>query len=65
MDFQTFLKNKNGYNTVYIVINRLGKRPISIPYIKDITALDMAQLFINRIYRIFSPLDSIMSDYGP
>ena len=60
-----FPKDKNGYDTVYIVVDRLSKRPISIPYIKDITASGIARLFINRIYRIFSPPDSIISDRRP
>ena len=65
MDFQTFLRDKNGYDTIYIVIDRLSKRPILIPYTKDITAPGIARLFIDRIYRIFGPLDTIISDRSP
>ena len=65
MDFKSFLKDKNGYDMVYIVVDRLGKRAYSIPYHKIITAKDMVRLFISNVYRTHGPPDTIVSDRGP
>jgi len=50
MDFKLFLKDAHGYNAAFIVINRLYKQSVSLPYFKTITAKDMARLYINNIY---------------
>lgn len=65
MDFQTFPKDKKGYDSVYVVVDRLGKRPYSIPCYKTTTAKDMALLYIDRVYRTHGPPDTIVSDRGP
>jgi transposase InsO family protein len=65
MDFKSFPKDENGFDTVYVVIDRLGKRAYSIPCHKTTTAKDMARLFISNIYRTHGPPDIIVSDRGP
>jgi transposase InsO family protein len=65
MDFKSFPKDKKGYNAVYVVIDRLGKRAYSIPCHKTTTAKDMAQLFISNVYRTHGPPETIVSDRGP
>jgi hypothetical protein len=65
MDFQSLTKDKRGYDSVFVVVDRLGKRPFSMPCTKDITAKGMAQLYINTVYRTYGPPDSITSDRGP
>jgi hypothetical protein len=65
MDFKSFPQDKKGYDTVYVVIDRLGKRAYSIPCHKTTTAKDMAQLFISNVYRTHGPPDTIVSDRGP
>jgi len=50
---------------VIILVDRFGKRPFLIPYYKDINAKKVAQLYIYYIYRIYKPLDTIVSDYRP
>jgi transposase InsO family protein len=65
MDFKSFPKDKKGYDTVYVVIDRLSKRAYSIPCHKTTTAKDMAQLFISNIYRTHGPPETIVSDRGP
>jgi hypothetical protein len=42
IDFKSFPKDKYGYNIAYIVIDRLSKQSISIPYYKTATAKDIA-----------------------
>ena len=65
MDFKLFPKDKEGYNMVYVVIDRLGKRIYLILYYKITTVKEMAQLFISNIYRTHSLLDTIIFDRGP
>jgi len=65
MDFKSFPKDKKGYDAVYVVIDRLGKRAYSIPCHKTTTAKDMAQLFISNVYRTHGAPDTIVSDRGP
>ena len=65
MDFKSFPKDKKGYDTVYVIIDRLGKRAYSIPCHKTTTAKDMAQLFISNVYRTHGPPETIVSDRGP
>ena len=65
MDFKLFLKDKYSYNMAFIVVNRLSKQAISLPYFKTITAKDMAHMYINNIYRIYSAPKLIISNYRP
>ena len=50
MDFKLFLKDAYGHNAAFIVINRLYKQSISLPYFKTTTAKNIARLYINNIY---------------
>ena len=62
MDFHELPKDSNGYDTVFVNVDRLGKRVISIPCLKTITAKEAARLYITHIYRIYRPPDTIVSD---
>ena len=46
IDFKEFLKDKHGYNAILVIINRLGKDSVTIPYYKTIDAKGLAILFI-------------------
>jgi hypothetical protein len=50
MDFKEFLKDKHSYNAILVIINRLGKDLIIVPYYKTIDAYSLAILFIKWIY---------------
>ena len=65
MDFQSFPKDAYGYDTVYVVVDRLSKQAFSIPCFKTTTAKDMARLYIHNVYRIRGAPESIVSDRGP
>ena len=65
MDFQSFPPDTYGYDTIFVVIDRLSKQAFSIPYFKTTTAKDMARLYIQNIYRIRGAPESIVSDRGP
>jgi transposase InsO family protein len=64
MDYHYLLKNKHGYDCVYVIVDRFRKRVISIPCYRTVTARDMARMFMKRIYRYYSPPDTIISDRG-
>ena len=65
MDFKSMPQDKNGYDEVYVIIDRLSKQAISIPYHKTIIAEEMAQLYITYVYRYHGPLETIVLDRGP
>src|SRR5271168_3599086 len=65
MDFYELPKDCSGYDTVLILVDRFGKRPISIPCQKTTDAKETARLYIKYVYRIYGPPDTIVSDRGP
>jgi transposase InsO family protein len=65
MDFHELPPDKSGYNMVFVVVDRFGKRTISIPCHKTIDAKETARLFIHYVYRFYGPPDTIVSDRGP
>ena len=64
IDFHELLVDRNGYNTVLILVDRFGKRTISIPCKKTTNAKETAQLYIQYVYRTYRPLQSIVSNRG-
>jgi hypothetical protein len=42
IDFKSFPKDKYGYDIAYVVIDRLSKQSISIPYYKTVITKDIA-----------------------
>ena len=65
VDFKEFPPSANGYDMIVVFVDRLGKRPISIPCHKTIDAKHLAKLFINNVYRYWGAPESIVSDRGP
>lgn len=64
MDFRSFPKGRRGFDAVCVFVDRLSKRPISIPCHKEIDARDTARLFVDNVYRWVGLPDSIVSDRG-
>ncbi|KAI1828762.1 hypothetical protein DTO006G1_9961 [Penicillium roqueforti] len=64
MDFRSFPKDRHGYDAVFVVVDRLSKRPISIPCQKETDAKAMARLFVDHVIRITGIPDTIVSDRG-
>ena len=52
-------------DAVVVFIDRLSKRPISIPCYQTCTAKDLATLYCVHVLRYFGPPDTIVSDRGP
>jgi transposase InsO family protein len=65
IDFHELPRDRNGYDTVMIMVDRFGKRCISIPCKKTTDAKEAAKLYIQYPYRIYGPPDTIVSDRGP
>jgi hypothetical protein len=65
MDFHELPKDRNGYDTAMILVDRFGKRSFTIPCKKTIDAKETARLYIHYIYRIYGPPVTIVSDRGP
>ena len=58
-------KDEDGYDAVYVVVDRMSKQAISIACYKTVTAEDMAGMYVSSVYRYFGPPESIVSDRGP
>ena len=65
MDFKSMPRDREGYDNVFVVIDRLSKQPISVPCLKTVTAQDMAKIFIRTVYRYYGAPETIVSDRGP
>jgi transposase InsO family protein len=65
MDFKSFPHDKNGYDVILVVVDRLSKQAFSLPYFKTTNAKGIAELYIQHIYRIKGVLDIIILDRGP
>ena len=39
-------KDRKGYNNVFVIVDRLSKKPILVPYYKTISAKSLAELYI-------------------
>jgi len=65
MDFKEFPKDREGYDSILVVIDRLSKASVSIPCHKTIDSRGLAQLFIQWIYRFGHTPETIISDRGP
>ena len=57
--------DKEGKNMVCVFVDRLRKRPISIPCNKEVDARALAQLYLVHVHRYYGPVTTIVSDRGP
>lgn len=58
-------KTKSGFDTILTFVDRFSKRPYFIPCRSDATAIDVATLFFQNIFRHHGIPDSIVSDRDP
>ena len=65
MDFMTYPVDKEGYDTVFVIVDRFSKTPISVPCHKNIDARGLAKLWVKHAYSRTGLPDSIVSDRGP
>ncbi|KAF2834529.1 hypothetical protein M501DRAFT_1045545, partial [Patellaria atrata CBS 101060] len=48
----------------FVVVDRLGKRAISLPYTKDISAKVAAKLYYEHVWRIYGTPETAILDRG-
>jgi transposase InsO family protein len=65
MDFKEMPLDKKGMNMVCVFVDRLSKRPVTVPCNKSIDARVMAQLYLVYVHRYYGPATTIVSDRGP
>jgi hypothetical protein len=65
VDFKKCPESKTQHNMIAIFVDRLGKRPITIPVRDTITAKQLVPLFLIHVARHVGLPDSITSDRGP
>jgi transposase InsO family protein len=65
VDFKKCPESRTNYNIVAIFVDRLSKRPITIPVQDTITAKELAPLFLEHVVRHIGLPDTIVSDRGP
>jgi hypothetical protein len=65
MDFITDLPTSKGYNSLFVVMDRLSKAVIVTPCNKTITAEGTAQLYLDNVWRRTGLPQQVISDRGP
>ena len=65
MDFIVNLPWSNGYNAIFVVVDRLSKQGTFIPCTTGLTAKEFAELFVKHIVCRFGLPDSIITDRDP
>ena len=58
-------KTKNGYDAIYVIVDRLTKRMHAIPITTNINAPQLANIFLKEIYRLHGMPKIIVSDRDP
>jgi hypothetical protein len=65
MDFVTDLPSSNGYDSMFVVVDRFSKATIVSPCRKDITAEETSKLYLDIVWRRTGLLQQVISDRGP
>jgi len=65
MDFHSPGSTSKGYDNIFVVVDRLSKRHISLPTTKNATARTAAGLFYRYVWRFRGSPLTITSDRGP
>jgi transposase InsO family protein len=65
VDFKEMPSDQHGMNMVCVFVDRLGKRPISVPCDKSVDARVMAQLYLTHVHKYYGPATTVVSDRGP
>ena len=65
VDFKKCPETKLNHNMVVIFVDRLSKRPITVPIRDTITARELVPIFLTDVVRHTGLPDSITSDRGP
>lgn len=63
-DFKSFPKDKKGYDSAFVVVDRLSKRAFTLPCKKTTSAKDAADLYYKHIWRVYGLPETATSDRG-
>ena len=64
-DFKSFPRDKKGFDNVFVIVDRFGKRAFSLPCHKSVTAAQAAELYYKHVWRIYGTPEMATSDRGP
>ena len=64
VDFKEIPPDGKGMDMVYVFVDRLGKRLVSVPCNKTVDARVMAQLYLIHVHKYYGPATTIVSDRG-
>ena len=64
MDFIVDLPPSKGFDSIFIVVDRLTKMTYFVPYNKTVINKETARLFIDNVYKYHGLPDDIISDRG-
>lgn len=65
VDFKSTPKDKNRYDNLMVIVDRLSKATWATPCFVNATARDAAKMYYNGPFRIFQFPDTVVSDRGP
>jgi hypothetical protein len=65
MDFVTGLPKSNGFDTIWVVVDRLTKARHLVPCHLTVDAPGLADLFLQHVFRLHGLPLTIVSDRGP
>jgi transposase InsO family protein len=65
MDFVTGLPSSNGFDAIWVVMDRLTKLRHFAHYSTMIDAEGLAELFLSNIFHLHGLPKTIVSDHGP
>jgi transposase InsO family protein len=65
MDFVTDLPSSNGYDSMFVVVDRFSKATIVSPCRKDITAEETSKLYLDIVWQRTGLPQQVISDRGP
>jgi transposase InsO family protein len=65
MDFITDLPNSRGYDSLFVVVDRLSKATIITPCTKSIMASDTSRIYMEHVWRHTGLPRQVISDRGP
>ena len=65
MDFVVGLPWSNGCDAIWVVVDRLTKQRHLVPYTLTVDAKDLANLFVQWVFRLHGLPETITSDCGP
>ena len=64
VDFKSFLKDKKGFDSIYIIIDRLIKQTITVSIKKSLMNKSFAELYYNRVWRLYGFFEIMVFNKG-